>query len=189
MADSNEIRVWDPLVRIFHWTLVLAVLTAWVTEDHWMTLHSLAGYLVLGLLLFRVGWGFVGPRYARFSDFVRPPREVWSYLKQMTAFNAPRHIGHNPAGGAMIVALLLCLTLTAITGLGAYGAEGAGPAAGWFGGMGEFGKKALEEVHEFFANSTLLLAAVHLGGVLVGSWLHGENLIRAMISGRKRIDE
>lgn len=186
MDISNEIRVWDPLVRIFHWVLAGAVLIAWVTEDHFMALHAYAGYLVLGLVMFRVVWGFVGTSYARFSGFVRPADEVWAYLKQISTFNAPRHIGHNPAGGAMIVALFIFLVLTTLTGLGAYGAEGQGPVAGWFGGMGEFGKEALEEVHEFFANFTLLLVVIHLGGVLLGSLAHGENLVRAMITGRKR---
>jgi cytochrome b len=188
MADLQEIKVWDPLVRIFHWVLVAAVAVAWMSEDDWMGIHSFAGYLVMGLLLLRLVWGFIGPRYARFTDFVRPPREVWVYLKEIASLKAPRHIGHNPVGGAMIMALLICLALTVISGLSAYGAEGGGPLAGRFGGLGEFIKEALEEVHEFFANFTLFLAAVHLGGVLLESLLHRENLVRAMITGRKRVD-
>jgi cytochrome b len=188
MADFREIKVWDPVVRIFHWLLVAAVAVAWLSEDDWMVVHSFAGYLIMGLLLLRVIWGLVGPRYARFSDFVRPPREVWAYLKEIALFKAPRNLGHNPAGGAMIVALLISLALTVVTGLGAYGAEGGGPAAGWLVGVGEFGKEALEEVHEFFANFTLVLVAIHLGGVLLESLLHSENLVRAMITGKKRAD-
>ncbi len=188
MNYLKEIKVWDLPVRVFHWTLVLAVAVAWVSEDHWMQVHSYAGYLVAGLLLFRLIWGLIGPRYARFSDFVRPPGEVTTYLKEMVTFRAQRHIGHNPAGGAMIVALLTCLLLAVVTGLAAYGAEGNGLAAPWFSGVGEFWKEALEEIHEFFANSTLLLAAIHVGGVLLGSWLHDENLVRAMINGHKRAE-
>ncbi len=185
MIDANEIKVWDPLVRVFHWALVGAVLTAWVTEDHWMTLHSLAGYLVLGLLLLRVIWGFIGTRYARFSDFVRPPAQVLAYLKALLSRQAGRHLGHNPAGGAMIVALLCLLLLTTLTGLVAYGTEGGGPLADWFAGMGEFGREMWEEVHEFFANTTLVFAAVHVGGVLLHSWWSKENLVRAMLTGTK----
>ena len=188
MNDTTMIKVWDPLVRVFHWTLVGAVFIAWITEDHWMTLHSMAGYLVLGLLLFRVLWGFVGPRYARFSDFVRPLAEITAYLRALISRRASRYIGHNPAGGAMIVMLLCLLLLTVVTGLVVYGAEGGGPLAGGLAGIGESGEKILEEVHEFCVNLTLVFAAVHVGGVLLHGWLHKENLVRAMVTGTKRAE-
>jgi cytochrome b len=185
MNNETNIRVWDPLVRLFHWGLVSAFALAYLSEDDWMNLHVYAGYTVLGLLGFRLVWGFVGPRYARFSDFVRPPWEVVSYLKGLFALRAKRFLGHNPAGGAMIVLLLLSLVLTTLTGLGAYGAEGYGPLAAWAAGLVGLGKEALEEVHEFAANFTLFLIVVHIAGVLFGSLLHKENLVRAMITGRK----
>lgn len=188
MNDVAMIKVWDPLVRAFHWTLVGAVLIAWITEDHWMTVHSFAGYLVLGLLLFRVLWGFVGTRYARFSDFVHPPAEITAYLRALISGRAGRYIGHNPAGGAMIVALLCLLLLTVVTGLFVYGAQGGGPLATWLAGVGESGEKIWEEVHEFCANLTLVVAAVHVGGVLLHGWLHKENLVRAMFTGTKRME-
>jgi cytochrome b len=188
MNRQTEINVWDPLVRLFHWTLVIAFGVAWLTEDDWMTLHSYAGYLVIGLLLFRLFWGVVGPRHARFSDFVKSPSTVIGYLKDLTKLRARRYVGHNPAGGAMIVALLICLVLTAVTGLLAYGATGSGPLTGLFASSAGFGSEWLEEVHEFFANFTLLLVVVHVGGVAFESLLHKENLVRSMFTGTKRAD-
>ncbi len=182
----KEIKVWDPLVRLFHWSLVVAFLVAYISEDDFMTLHTYAGYTIMGLLAFRLVWGVIGTRHARFSDFVRPPHEVLAYLKDMAALKAKRYLGHNPAGGAMIVALLVSLLLTTLSGLGAYGIEGGGPLAGWLYGVGEFGKEALEEVHEFFANFTLLLICIHVAGVLLGGILHRENLVRAMFTGTKQ---
>ena len=185
MSDQTHVKVWDPLVRLFHWGLVTAFVLAYLSEDDWMSLHVYAGYTVMGLLAFRLIWGLIGPRYARFSDFVRRPSEVMAYLKGLVSLNARRYIGHNPAGGAMIVLLLFSLLLTTLTGLGAYGAEGYGPLAGWAAGLVGMGKEAMEEVHEFAANFTLFLILVHVAGVLLGSLLHKENLVRAMITGHK----
>ena len=184
--DSTQVKVWDPLVRIFHWTLVTAFAIAYATEDDLMTIHVYAGYTVMGLLAFRLIWGFVGPRYARFSDFVRSPREAISYLKDMVALRPKRYLGHNPAGGAMIVALLVSLLLTTLTGLAAYGIEGSGPLAAWLSGAGESAEDLLEEVHEFFANFTLFLVFFHVSGVILGGIMHGENLVRAMFTGTKQ---
>ncbi len=186
MNHQQEIRVWDPLIRLFHWTLVAAFATAWLTEDEWMTMHSYAGYTVAGLLAFRLVWGFVGPRYARFSDFVKSPNRVIGYLKELAALRSERYLGHNPAGGAMIVALLLCLVATTLTGMLAYGATGAGPMVDLFANHSSYGSEWLEEIHEFFANFTLLLVVVHVGGVIFESRLHKENLIRSMFTGMKR---
>lgn len=186
MNNRTELRVWDPLVRIFHWSLVGAFAIAWLTEDEWMTLHSYAGYLIGGLLAFRLIWGIVGSRHARFSDFVKSPGMVLGYLQDLLKFKARRYIGHNPAGGAMIVALLLSLLATVISGLLAYGATGAGPMSALFASSSFYGSEWWEELHEFFANFTLLLVAVHLGGVLFESLLHKENLVRSMFTGIKK---
>ena len=184
--STLTIKVWDPLVRIFHWTLVAGFFVAYLTEDDFMTLHVWAGYLVGGLVAFRIVWGFIGPKHARFSDFVRPPGEVIAYLKAELAGRARRYLGHNPAGGAMVVALLLSLVLTVVTGLITYGgAECAGPLASYFCGAGEILDELGEEVHEFFANLTLLLVVLHVAGVILSSRLHGENLVHAMFTGRK----
>ncbi|MEZ5502881.1 MAG: cytochrome b/b6 domain-containing protein, partial [Halioglobus sp.] len=108
-ATEDTVTVWDPIVRIGHWTLVIAFLTAYFTEDDLLTLHVWAGYVVGGIICFRLIWGLVGSRHARFSDFVRSPTVVWHYLRDLFAHRAKRYIGHNPAGGAMIVALLISI--------------------------------------------------------------------------------
>lgn len=187
MDHQADIKVWDPLVRLFHWTLVGAFAIAWLTEDEWLGLHAYAGYVVGALLLFRLIWGVLGSRYARFSDFVKSPARVVGYLRDLAQFRAERTIGHNPAGGAMIIALLIMLLLTTLTGLLAYGATGGGPLAEPLFANMTYGSELFEEIHEFFANFTLILVVVHLLGVGFGSYLHKENLVRAMITGNKRV--
>ncbi len=168
-----EVSVWDPFVRVFHWSIVILVAMAWITGDDLESLHIAGGYAIAGLLALRLVWGFVGPRYARFASFVRGPRAVAAYLADTVRLRARRHIGHNPAGAAMIVALILALAATA--------ASGIAMEAGWFG-------KAhwLEEVHEALATLVLVLAGIHVAGVIAASLFHRENLIRAMITGKKR---
>lgn len=209
MTTETEIKVWDPLVRIFHWTLVIAFFTAYFTEDDLQNVHVLAGYTVAGLVAFRLVWGFIGSKHARFSDFVFSPSTVIAYLKDMIALRAKRYIGHNPAGGAMVIALLISLAGTTLTGMKLYAVEeNAGPFAniqienispvsnavaddegdedGEYGeGRGEHEEGIWEEAHEFFANFTLLLVLLHVGGVVISSFAHGENLPRAMVTGRK----
>jgi len=197
----SEILVWDPLVRLFHWTLVLAFLFAFCSQSEWFesvrerllpeewlqTIHVWAGYTIAGLLLFRLIWGFIGPRYARFSDFIYGPRDIFTYTKAVLTLRAPRHLGHNPAGGAMIILLLLSLAITVSAGVLLYGAEkGLGPLAGLLVDSSDDAIDAFKEVHEFFANFTMILVIGHLIGVVWESLLHRENLARAMITGRKR---
>jgi cytochrome b len=188
MIRHDETRVWDPLVRVFHWTLVAAFVVAYFTEDDAMTVHVVAGYTVTGLILFRLLWGFVGPSHARFSDFVFRPRTVVAYLKDMARGGAQRYLGHNPAGGVMVLALLVALALTAATGLITYGAhEHAGPFAAWMAGSTKSQTHQWKEVHEFFANLTVVLVLFHIAGVVLSSLTHHENLPLAMVTGRKRI--
>ena len=187
MATDNRIKVWDPLVRVFHWTLVAAFSLAYVTEEDFLFLHSWAGYTVFALIMLRVIWGFIGPRFARFSNFVYPAREIGTFVKQSLRLRAKRYLGHNPAGGAMIVFLIISLLLTTVTGMAVYGAgDNAGPLAAWLGNSGYFLQDIFEEVHEFFANFTVLLVFIHVAGVIVESLIHGENLVRAMFTGYKR---
>ncbi|QGU33773.1 cytochrome b/b6 domain-containing protein [Thermochromatium tepidum] len=187
LETPERIRVWDPLVRVFHWSLVGAFATAFILEDDLLGVHVWAGYLVLALVAVRLVWGLIGTRHARFSDFVRGPRAVLAYLRAVLSRRAPRYLGHNPAGGAMILLLLIALAATGISGLALYGAEEfAGPLAGVMRGVPAFWGEVLEETHEVLANLTLGLILIHVAGVLVSSWLHRENLIAAMISGYKR---
>lgn len=186
MADTPEIKVWDPLVRVFHWTLVAAFAVAFCTEDDWQWLHVIAGYTVLGLVLVRIVWGLIGPRHARFADFVHRPHTVWRYTLAVLRGRAERHLGHNPAGGAMIVALLAMLLVTTGLGLCAYGARGNGPLGDALGDLSAFATDLLTDAHETAAWTTVTLIAGHLLGVVWESVLHRENLVRAMLTGRKR---
>ena len=165
-------RVWDPLVRIFHWSLVVLFTAAWLTGDEVDWLHERLGYAIIGLVAIRVVWGFVGTRHARFSDFICGPSKVVSHLAEMIHFRARRYLGHNPAGGAMVVALLAMLATTTGTGILMTGVY---PKAHW-----------LEEVHEVAANLTLILVGLHIAGVVLASFEHRENLVKAMFTGRKR---
>lgn len=184
---TEQTQVWDISVRIFHWVLVSAFVVAYVTEEDFLSLHTWAGYLITGLLAYRLIWGIIGTRHARFSDFVYSPGKIIQHLKDTALLKAPRYLGHNPAGGAMIIALLLSLVLTTITGIALLGAEEhTGPLANLMSGTGEWWEDALEEIHEFFANFTLLLVFIHVGGVLLESLIHGENLPCTMITGHKK---
>jgi len=196
----DEVTVWDPLIRLFHWVLLASFCLAYFTEGEafepiqerfdgeWLQgVHAWAGYTILGLLLFRIAWGFVGPRYARFADFVFGPRVVAAYVRDVLMLRARRHVGHNPAAGAMIILLLLGLTATVVTGLALYGADkGLGPLAGWLLESSDEKIHQLQEAHEAATHFTLLLIVGHLLGVAWESFLHRENLVRAMINGRKR---
>lgn len=189
MAAQARVKVWDPFVRLFHWSLVTAFFIAYFTEEDQLRPHAIAGYVVGALIVARLAWGFVGPRHARFDDFVRSPRTIFAYSRDMLRGHARRYLGHNPAGGAMILMLLLALAATVVTGLVIYGADkGLGPLAPWLAGQEALGE-SLEEAHEFLANFTLFLVLLHVGGVIVGSFMHRENLIRAMINGYKRQKE
>jgi len=176
VARQGETRVWDPLVRIFHWYLVLAFLAAWATGDEIKRPHVAAGYCVIGLVAFRIIWGFVGGRHARFADFVRGPRAVTGYLRDTAGLRAKRYLGHNPAGGAMVVALLIMLSVIGATGF--MMTTDAFWGVGW-----------VQDAHETAVNLTLGLVVVHILGVIVASYEHGENLVRAMITGYKRAED
>lgn len=189
MTENRQIKVWDPVVRIFHWTLVASFAISYLSAEESMWLHVNSGYLVLGLILFRVIWGFAGTSYARFSDFVYRPGIVIDYIKDIVKFRAKRYIGHNPAGGLMILLLLIFLVLTGLSGMMLYGADdGAGLFAGIMSGMSHDREEALEELHEFFANGTVVLVFIHVAGVVFESLLHKENLIRSMWNGYKRAE-
>ena len=183
METQALVKVWDLPLRIFHWLLVAGFFIAYLTEDDLLTIHIWAGYLVTGLLVFRLIWGFIGNDYARFSNFLCSPAKSIAYVKDLIALKTQRYLGHNPAGAAMIVLLLVSLLMTVITGFGVYGAD---QAAGPLAAIGSANEKIWEEVHEFFANFTLVLVAVHVVGVAVESYIHRENLAKAMVHGFKK---
>jgi cytochrome b len=210
---NNEIRVWDPLVRIFHWSLVLTFSIGYLTGEEESSLHIIAGYAVLGLITFRVVWGIIGTQYARFGNFVYSPGTVIQHLKDLVAKKPKYYIGHNPAGGAMVIAMLLCLFVVSVSGLKVYAIEeGLGPLAGAppaltvispayadddgdendnheedENGYGEDeeAEEFWEEIHEVSSNLMLLLIFLHIGGVIVSGRMHGENLVKAMLTGKK----
>lgn len=173
LAPPASVKVWDPFVRVFHWSLVVLFAVAYLSGDEIERLHLWAGYAIAVLVVLRVFWGFIGPRYARFADFIKGPRAVAAFLTASVRLKAPRTLGHNPAGGAMILALLL--TLAGLCGTGIAMTTDA-----------FWDSKAMEEVHEALANVMLVLIGLHVLGVIVASLEHGENLVRAMITGRKR---
>ncbi|EIJ34190.1 cytochrome b/b6 domain-containing protein [Thiothrix nivea] len=223
--ESKQVKVWDPLVRIFHWSLVLAFAAAYLTGEEWGAweeVHEIAGYAAVGLILFRIVWGFVGSRHARFSDFLYAPKAVVEYLKSLLTTHPKHYLGHNPAGGWMVMLLLAGVLATGLSGLKLLAVEeGEGPFATLevpalisvaqadndrdearerteimgveehegHEGMGgeEEGEEFWEEIHEVTANLTLFLIIIHVLGVIVSSRLHGENLVRAMVTGKKNV--
>jgi cytochrome b len=166
--------VWDAPVRVFHWLMVLSFAVAYLTaeSERWRLVHVTAGYTMAGLVAFRVLWGLVGTRHARFTDFVRGPRAVLGYFKSIVSRDPEHHAGHNPAGALAIVALLLLAVVTTASGWATYN---------------ELGGHWLEETHEAVANGMLLLVIVHVAAVVLSSWMHHENLVAAMIHGRKPV--
>jgi cytochrome b len=168
--------VWDVPVRVFHWLMVIAFAGAWLTSDSeaWRLTHITLGYTMAALVVFRLAWGFAGTRWARFSSFVRGPRAVVAYVNGMIRGTAEHHTGHNPAGA---VAILLLLGLTSVVA-----------TSGWA-VLNEIGGDSLEELHEAAAIAMLVVVGVHIAGVALGSWVHRENLVKAMITGRKDIPQ
>jgi cytochrome b len=167
------IRVWDPFVRLFHWSLALSVATAWLSPEEWGWAHEPAGYVAGALIVARVFWGFMGDRYAVFSEFVRPPSTIVAYLITIFSGTERRYLGHNPAGGAMIVILLVAIVATAATG--------------WLLTTDLFwGSRPMQILHSLCANAVVVLVGGHVIGVAVASLRHRENLVRAMVTGFKR---
>jgi len=216
MTSSETIRttsrpastlVWDPLVRFGHWVLVVAFVVAYLSAEEEAggpdPLHVRGGYVVGVIVVLRVAWGFVGPRHARFSDFVRSPLVALAYVRDLLYGRARRYVGHSPAGGAMVIALLVCVSATVATGLITYGEEGKGPLAvvlvtdanangnevehrALAKTGGEQSESTIGELHGLLANITVVLVVAHIFGVAAASFVHKENLVLAMITGRKR---
>jgi cytochrome b len=173
IPSPATVRVWDPLVRIFHWSLVVLFAFAFLTGDEWQKPHETAGYIIAGLIGFRVIWGFAGSRHARFASFIYRPSTVAGFLTDTVRMKARRYLGHNPAGGLMVIGLLIAIAVISLSG--------------WMMTTNAYwGVEWVEELHEAAAFTALGLVALHVGGVIVASFEHGENLVRAMVTGRKR---
>lgn len=183
-VKPNAVPVWDLFIRIFHWSLVALFSIAYIVEDDWITLHSYAGYVISMLIILRLIWGVIGSRYARFSQFVTGPEKIKAYLRSLLSYQPQHFTGHNPAGGAMVILLLISLTLLCVSGIVTLTGEGEGPLAGY--ATAVWMSDWMEDLHELLANLCLGLIFVHVAGVLVSSLLHKENLIRAMITGKKQ---
>ncbi|HET8707503.1 MAG TPA: cytochrome b/b6 domain-containing protein [Pseudomonadales bacterium] len=169
---KNKILVWDLPTRLFHWLLATSFIGAYLTSEseRLRNIHVMLGYTLIGLIAFRLIWGFIGSRYARFSEFVRGPARVLEYMKSLLTTSPKHYIGHNPVGS---VAVVLLLGLGVMTGLSGYLT------------YQEIGGDAFEEIHEIMANLMMTVVVAHVGGVIFSSRLHKENLVKAMLDGQK----
>lgn len=167
---TQKKAVWDPFIRVFHWSLVAAFLVSQVTAEWLNSVHEYSGYIIFGLILARSLWLVIGPKSARFSRDWVSPNAIWSHLKEVRAGQQYTHVGHNPAGGAMILVLLASLMITAVTG--------------YLGQTNAFwGSEWLEKIHETFGEGLWVLVSIHVAAVLLMSLIEKKNLVRAMITG------
>lgn len=170
---TRWVRVWDPVVRVGHWLLVAGIVAAWITRHSPSSWHERLGYLVLGVVALRIAWGWMGSPYARFVSFVSSPASTLRYARQMITRNEPRHLGHNPLGGWMIIALLITITAVCLTG--------------WLYTTDRFwGVEWVETTHSMLTDLLLILVGLHICGVLYSTYRHRENLVASMLHGRKR---
>lgn len=172
VRPPRRILVWDAPVRVFHWLAVLCFAGAWLTaeSERLRLVHVSLGYTLAGLVVFRLLWGLIGTRHARFANFVRGPAAVGRYVAALLRGRPEHHVGHNPAGALAIVALLGLSLVVGLTGWATYNDL----VGGW-----------MEELHEGAASAMLAVVVLHVIGVVVSSRLHRENLVAAMVSGRK----
>ena len=172
-TTTTAIRVWDAPTRVFHWLLVLSFAGAYLTSEseRWSLVHITLGYTLGGLITFRLIWGFVGTRYARFTSFVKGPSEVLQYAKSMATLKPKHFVGHNPLGAVAIVLLIVSGIAIVVTGYAAFN---------------EIGGEWVAELHEIASHIMLILVGIHIVGVIAASWLHKENLARAMVNGFKQ---
>lgn len=173
MAKPKRIRVWDRFVRLFHWGLVAMFALAYFSTVGSQWVHNWSGYAALALVVARVVWGFIGSRHARFADFVPGPLRLWRYVKALVRRREPRYLGHNPAGGVMIVFLLAM-----VGGIG---------VSGWMLTLDAFwGSETVESLHVWLVDITLVAIALHVFAAIYESWSHRENLVWSMVVGTKR---
>ena len=171
---SQRILVWDVPTRVFHWLLVLSFTGAFLTAESERTrdIHVVLGYTLLGLIAFRLLWGFFGTRYAQFRSFLFKPGEIMAYSLSMLKGKPAHYIGHNPLGSVSVWLLLGLGILSGVSGVLSFQ---------------DIGGDAMDEVHEFVSNAMLAVVLIHIAGVVVNSLMHRENLVRSMITGFKRV--
>ncbi len=194
MADKNDrkIRVWDLPVRLFHWALVVLLAVSYFTAragGEWMKFHFWSGYTIFALVLFRIAWGFVGSTTARFTDFVKGPSAAIAHLRDLLGRGRPREAGHNPVGGAMVVALLLAVLLQVVAGLFSADTDTGmvnGPLALV---VADKWVERATAFHRFWINVLLWMVALHVLAAIVYLAWKRQNLIGAMITGRKPLDD
>jgi cytochrome b len=178
MSDqsTSKQRIWDLPTRVFHWSLAISFFGAYLLAESERVrhFHVMFGYTVLGLVVFRLVWGFIGTRYARFSSFVFGPRAVGRHVKGLLRRDGTQYVGHTPAGSWAIWAMLVLAVVTA--------------GSGWL-TLNEIGGEGFEEVHEVAANAWLFMVFVHVAGVIVSSLAERTNLPRAMVTGYKNLKE
>lgn len=173
MSSGHGVKIWDPLVRLLHWGLVASIALTWIAGEAWLRTHEIAGYVALGIVAVRLVWGFVGSMHARFGDFVRRPSAVWRYAVDVLQAREARHLGHNPLGGWMVLALLASVGVTGFSG--------------WLYTTDRFwGLAWVDLLHRTSAWAMVGLIVLHLVGVIFTSLRHCENLVASMLSGRKR---
>ena len=169
----RSVVVWDPVVRLFHWLVLVGFMANMFVAEEGKLVHRWIGYGILALIVVRLVWGFVGSAYARFSNFVPTPSALCGYVKALSAGREPRYIGHNPAAAIMMITLVLLLVFCGITG--------------WMQGLDVFwGNEWVQDVHKLSAYAILALAGIHSMAALIESLRHHENLIWSMMTGRKR---
>lgn len=171
-----RVKVWDPIVRLFHWTVALGCIANLTVLREVKSVHRYVGYAILSAIAIRLVWGLIGTRHARFSDFVPSPDRLLGYMQALVRRQEPRYVGHNPAGAVMMLTLI-----GLVTGCG---------ATGWMMGLDAFwGARWVEMLHESTANMILVMAIFHVLAAIVESWRHRENLVLAMVTGTKRAPE
>ena len=168
-----RVKVWDPVVRLFHWTLALGCIANLTVLREVKSVHRYVGYAILAAVAVRLVWGFLGTQHARFSDFTPSPRRLGGYLLALARGREPRYVGHNPAGTLMMLALIALVSACGVTG--------------WMMGLDAFwGLRWVETLHETLANTILVMAILHVLAAVIESWRHRENLVLAMVTGLKR---
>lgn len=172
LPTSQRCQVWDLPTRIFHWLMVFGFAACYLTgeDDRWALVHVTAGYMILGLITFRIVWGFIGSRHARFKNFIRGPKIVLDYMACLCRRKAEHYAGHNPAGAVAILLLIVLGIIVTVSGAIIYE---------------ELGWPGIEEIHEISSNTMLAIVFIHVSGVITSSIIHKENLVGAMFSGCK----